>query len=80
MSSQKEGLQYILHKNLNALECEEFNETEFEESVWCYLTSAISQRVLDGCIYRNTVPQKLILKHRLHNLIKSEYVNTFDEV
>ena len=52
--SPKAGLLCILatkqNKKLNALECEELNKTDFEESVWCYFTNSNNQRVLAGGI------------------------------
>ena len=36
----KRGVAMYTSKKLNILECEEFNVTDFEESVWCYFTNA----------------------------------------
>ena len=65
------------------LECEELNETDFDESVCCYFTDANSQRVLVGYIYRSpcsTEANNQELYHKLYNLISCEHVNTFDKV
>ena len=39
----KSGVAIYTSKKLNVLECEELNETDFEESVCCYFTNANSQ-------------------------------------
>ena len=49
----KSGVAIYTSKKLNVLECEELNETDFDESVWRYFTNANSQRVLAGYIHRS---------------------------
>jgi len=75
----KRGVVLHVKKELNARECETFDDSKFEESVWCTFTSANDENVLVGCIYRS--PNSLKENNEyLFELLKRKEMNDYDKI
>ena len=73
------GAVIYVHNSLNAVECENINNSDFDESIWCTFKGANKEKVLIGCIYRRH-NEKKENDDKLFNLLKSEKLKVFDKV
>jgi len=77
--NHKRGVALYTDKSLNAQECQDLNETEFQESVWCTFNTA-EGKVLLGCIYRSPNTSSEENDAKLFQLLKSDTVASYDKV
>ena len=54
----KRGVAIYAHVRLNAQLFNTFNDSGFEESVWCHISTLNNTNVLLGCIYKSPIQLK----------------------
>ena len=74
------GVALYVDKSFNARECEELNETDFQESVWCTFNDSCDDKILLGCVYRSPNTSTEDNDDNLFSLLKSKVVNKFNKV
>ena len=75
----KRGVVLYVKKDLNAQECEIFEDCKFEENVWCTFTSVNDEKVLIGCIYRS--PNSVMANNEyLYELLKRKEMSEYDKI
>ena len=79
-NNSKRGVAIYVDKALNACECEELNESDFQESVWCTFENFEDGKVLLRCIYRSPNNSTQENDEKLFQLLKSKYVTRFNKV
>jgi len=77
--NSKRGIALYFDKTLNARECDELNDTDFEESLWCTFKGANDESVLIGCLYRSPSAQ-LVNTEKLIQLLKCNKLSHYDKI
>ena len=73
----KRGVAIYAHVSLNAQLCNTLNDSGFEESVWCQLSTFNNTKVLLGCIHKspNTTEQNVKIIFSLLELANNSISN-----
>ena len=74
------GVALYFDSNLNAHECEELNDENFKESVWCSFTTPSEGKILIGCIYRSPNTSDKNNDDLLFEILQSDKVKKYDKV
>jgi hypothetical protein len=69
-----------IDKRLNARECDELNNTSFQESIWCTFETRNEGQVLVGCVYRSPNTSTEENDGILFQLLKSNAVSRYDKI
>jgi len=75
----KRGVALFLKQTLNAEECTELNDTDFEESVWVKYIGENEEKILIGCIYRSPNSDQEN-SNRLFKVLKSDELRKYNKV
>ena len=75
----KRGIIMYFDKKLNARECSELNNSQFDESLWCSYKGAQDETVLVGCIYHSPNSSEENTK-LLFNLLKHEEISKYNKI
>ena len=75
----KRGIALYFDKSLNAKECDEFQKSGFEESLWCTCKGANEESVLIGCVYRSP-SSSLENTENLYKLLKHEGLSKYGKI
>ena len=75
----KRGVIIYAKSQLNAVECLDLNENNFEENTWIHFTNKDKKSTLIGCLYKspNTTKEN---EEELCKLIRNDKINSFDKV
>ena len=77
--SLKRGVILIIHKDLNAIECEILNDSQFEESVWCSFIDGDGDSVLIGGMYRSPNSTRANTQE-MYDLLNNRTIGNFKKV
>ena len=77
-SKPKLGVALFMKDSLNAVECIELNNNDFQESVWCSFKSNRDEEVLVGCIYKSP-NSDLENVEKLHKLLLNDRIKSYDK-
>ena len=75
----KRGVLIYAKSQLNAVECQDLNNNNFEENTWISFTNKDKKSTLVGCLYKSPSTTKEN-EEELWNLMRNEKITKFDKV
>ena len=73
------GVALYTKESLNALECTDLNNSDFQEAVWCSITTENNDKILFGCIYKSPSSSDDNVRN-LQMLLRSDIIKQYSKV
>lgn len=78
--NQQRGVALYTSSKLNARECYDFDDFNYQESTWCTFDSECNGKVLIGCVYRNPNSSTDDNNKKLFEILKSDRMLKYDKI